>query len=72
MNTGNRPNQPRCTLARFIPTSPDTDQIKKEAWANERILVIQAEDNRLTWIERQVIEAIGNRINGKARNSAGS
>ncbi len=67
MRTGHRPSAPRCTLARFIPESPDSDKIKKEAWENDGILVVHASDSRLTWIERQIIEAIGKRIFGRGR-----
>lgn len=62
MKTGNKPGEPRCTLSRFIPTSIDVEQEKRNGWNDHRILVVGEADERLTWIERQIIAGIGKRL----------
>jgi hypothetical protein len=56
------PKPPRCTLARFIPNEMDVEEIKHDGWNNHRILVVSADDPRIGWIERQVIEQIGDKL----------
>lgn len=58
----NAPLPPRCTLARFIPEQMDVEAIKADGWREHRILVVRLDDQRLTWIERQIIESLGNRM----------
>lgn len=65
MNTGNKPTEPRCTLERFIPTQMDVEEAKRDGWNQHRILVISADDPRINWMERQVIEQIGQRLYGR-------
>lgn len=62
MRTGHRPQDPQCPLGRLIPNTPDTEKLKREGWQDHRILVVHADDDRLTWVERQVVEIIGKRI----------
>jgi len=60
------PQSPRCALARFVPTQMDVEEIKRDGWREHQILVVRPSDHRLTWIERQIIEAIGRRLYGRA------
>lgn len=53
-------------MARFIPTQMDVEDIKRDGWREHQILVVRPSDSRLTWIERQIIEAIGKRLYGRA------
>lgn len=46
----------------------DTDAIKKEAFHNDRILVVNLDEPRLTWMEAQVVEGIGKKLFGRTRN----
>lgn len=71
MNTGNKPADPRCTLARFIPTQMDVEDVKRDDWTQHRILVISADDPRIGWIERQVIEQIAERLFRDRRSQRG-
>ena len=71
MNTGNKPADPRCTLARFIPTQMDVKDVKRDGWTQHRILVISADDPRIGWIERQVIEQIGEKLYRDRRSQRG-
>ena len=41
-----------------------TDEIKREGWREQRILVIAAEDNRLTWPERELVKRLGEKLYG--------
>ncbi len=54
-------------LAKYQPNPVDAEQIKRDAWNDDRILVIKAGDERLGWDEMQMIVNIGNRIYGKKR-----
>lgn len=65
MKTGNRPSAPTCSLGRLQARSMDTEAVKSEAWKNDRILVICADDPRIGWIEKQVIEQLGNKLFGR-------
>lgn len=59
------PQSPRCTLARFIPNQMDVEEVKADGWNDHRILVVGADDTRINWMERQVIEQIGQRLYGR-------
>lgn len=63
---------PRSPLARLLPSksSPEElDEIKAAGWREQRILVVSADDKRLNWLEKQVIETIAERIYGKTQPS---
>jgi len=55
-------------LARLLPIAMDAEAIKQNGWCEDRILVVHAEDTRLTRMERQVIENIGNKLYGRKTN----
>lgn len=40
----------------------DQEKIKKQAFENDGILVININDERLNWPEKEIIKQIGNRI----------
>ncbi len=65
MKTGNKPQSPSCPLGRLIPSHPDTLKLKRDGWNDHRILVVHADDEKLTWMERQVVEIIGKRLFGR-------
>lgn len=65
MKTGHRPSNPRCTLARFIPNSIDTEAAKRDGWQLHNYLVVHADDKRLTWIEQQIVAGIGKKLYGE-------
>jgi hypothetical protein len=41
------------------------EHIKREGWREQNILVVEADDQRLTAPERQVIRQIGEKLYGK-------
>ncbi|MDE3023546.1 MAG: hypothetical protein KGI54_17135 [Pseudomonadota bacterium] len=59
----------RSPLARLLPSKTsdeDLHEIKAAGWREQRILVVSADDKRLNWLEKQVIETIAERIYGKS------
>jgi hypothetical protein len=42
----------------------DIERTKREGWQNNHLLVIAANDQRLDFLEQQLIERIGNRLYG--------
>jgi len=57
-------NPYRCPLGRLQPQVTDLDAVKSRGWRDEHILVINAEDERLDFLERQLIRQIGERLYG--------
>jgi hypothetical protein len=51
-------------------TAPD--QIKREGWQEQGVLVVDADDERLTWPERQLVRQLGDRLYGRAANRQGA
>ena len=41
------------------------EHVKRNGWHDQKILVVNADDNRLTWPEREFIRQIGNKLYGK-------
>lgn len=62
MKTGHKPMPPRSALGAFIPETMDVENVKREGWRDHRILVVREDDDRLSWIERQVIQGIGEKL----------
>lgn len=51
-------------LGRMQPNSVDLDAIKQSGWQEQHILVVSDSDERLDFIERQLIRRIGERLYG--------
>jgi hypothetical protein len=45
-------------------TRREPEQVKREGWIEQGILVIAANDQRLTWPERELVYQLGNRLYG--------
>jgi hypothetical protein len=56
--------QYRCPLGRLQPQATDLDVIKERGWRDQRILVVSADDERLDWMERELVRQIGERLYG--------
>lgn len=54
----------RCPIGSIMPTKMDTERIKAEAWQEQRILVVALDDERLDWVEREVLRKIGEKFYG--------
>ena len=60
------PAQPYCcALARLQPQVTDLDAVKRSGWLEQHILVVNAEDARLDFFERELVQRIGERLYGK-------
>lgn len=60
-----KPKPPTCTLGRFVPSQMNVEEVKREGFNQHGILVVAVDDQRLSWIERQIIKQLGERIYGK-------
>ena len=58
----------RCPLGNVQPSSIDAEKVKRDGWRNNGILVVNREDSRLDWIDREFIDRIGNRLYGERGN----
>jgi hypothetical protein len=58
--------QPRypSPLGRMQPVPVDLDAVKQRGWQEQHILVVSASDERLDFLERQLIRRIGERLYG--------
>jgi hypothetical protein len=54
----------RCPLGRLQPDVPDLEGIKQSGWRDQHILVVSADDDRLDWMERELLKRIGERLYG--------
>ena len=44
---------------------PSPDRVKRSGWHDQNILVVSADDQRLTWPEREVVRQIGEKLYGR-------
>ena len=58
-------------LAKMQPKKMDLEKIKKQGWNKDKILVINVEDDRLSWPEREILKQIGNRIYNLKKKNGG-
>ena len=52
-------------LGRMQATPMDVEATKRQGWREQHILVISDEDERLDFLERQLIRSIGERLYGQ-------
>lgn len=55
----------RCPLGRLQPQVTDLEAIKQSGWRDQHILVVSADDDRLDWMERELLRRIGERLYGE-------
>lgn len=55
----------RCPLGKFQPQTPNVESIKRDGWREQGILVISTEDQRLDWMEKQLLRQIAERLYGR-------
>jgi len=55
----------RCPLGRLQPETPDREAMKQRGWRDQHILVVNASDERLDFIEREFVRRIGERLYGQ-------
>ena len=59
----------RCALARLQPQVTDLDAMKRSGWQEQHILVVNVEDARLDFCERELVQRIGERLYGNRGGS---
>ena len=47
----------------------DPEQVKRDGWRDQNILVVSPEDQRLTWPERELVRQLGERLYGKRQSA---
>jgi hypothetical protein len=52
-------------------TSMDVEAAKRQGWREQHILVVSHDDERLDFLERQLIRSIGERLYGQAHLKGG-
>lgn len=57
-------NRYRCPLGKMLPVPMDAEKVKKEGWADHRILVIALDDKRLDFFQRETVKQIGDKLYG--------
>jgi len=58
----------RCPLAKLQPETTDLEAIKRHGWRDQHILVISESDERLDFVEREIVRRIGERLYGGMRH----
>lgn len=56
-----------CPLGKLQTDKMDKESIKSDAWRNDGILVVDATDDRLNWVERQMVINLGNKLFGEKK-----
>ena len=41
------------------------EQVKRDGWIDQSILVVSADDERLTWPERELVRQLGEKLYGE-------
>jgi len=60
----------QCPLGRLQPKVTDLDAMKERGWRDQSILVVNAEDKRLDYLERELVRRIGERLYGQGGRHA--
>ena len=55
----------RCILWKLTSERTDPEQIKRDGWHEQRILVVSADDQRLNWLEREQVNQLGEKLYGQ-------
>lgn len=56
----------RNPLAKALPSQRDAEDLKRIGWRDQQILVVSPTDERLDWVERELLTRIGNRLYGNS------
>jgi len=58
------PYRYRCPLSR-LDERTNPEEIKRQGWREQHILVVSPDDERLDWVERELLRRIGDRLYGE-------
>ena len=59
------PQPPRSCLGRFQVKACNVESTKAHGWNQHGILIVAENDTRLTWVEREMIRQLGNKLYGR-------
>ncbi|MCO5146346.1 MAG: hypothetical protein M9895_09235 [Aquamicrobium sp.] len=48
----------------------DADQVRRDGWREQGVLAVSADDERLSWPERELVRQLGERLYGKREQEA--
>ncbi len=57
----------RCPLGSLQPSKQDPEEIKRDGWQEQGILVVSEDDHRLDWVQREFVKQIGEKLYGAKR-----
>jgi len=63
-----KPQPYRCPLGKLQPNTTDLNAIKETGWREQHILVVNEADERLDFVEREIVRRIGERLYGRTRH----
>ena len=58
----------RCPLGRLQPQTTDLEVVKRIGWQQDHILVVKEDDERLDFVEKEIVRRIGERLYGGKRH----
>ena len=61
------PQPPRSSLARIQGPTINANATKVHGWNSHGILVVAADDPRLSWVERELVKQLGEKLYGRSR-----
>ena len=59
-----RPQRYRCPLGRLQPDVKDLEAVKETGWREQRILVVSDTDERLDFVDRELVRRLVERLYG--------
>ena len=59
--------QYRCPLGKLQPSGTDLEALKERSWREQGLFVVSHDDQRLDWVERELLKNIAERLYGAAR-----
>ena len=54
----------RSPLGRLQPNPVDAEAMKRDGWREQHILVVSEKDDRLDFVEREIVRRLGERLYG--------
>ena len=54
----------RSPLGRLQPNPVDAEAVKRDGWREQHILVVSERDERLDFVEREIVRRLGERLYG--------
>lgn len=59
----------QCVLGKCQPVQSYPEQVKRDGWRKQQILVVALDDARLNWLERESVRQIGERLYGERKGN---